>query len=233
MLFVKRSRVICAVVVLAALGGATAVAGSRPAVAAGKLPVPKITAAQLRQMVLPRELLAGGRFDVLPKSWSSGPLTSGDAPRYTLDPRDTGRDLAANGWVAGYDQSWGPGFAPDGVFFGGTTVQLFRDEATAALHHARQIESFRSFRGRAIEGGWTLESTARWQVPSLGPAVYGIRNVFKSQAGMFYDTEIHLRLGRVLGEIGIVSSRNTDLRRAIESDGRTLLLRMRRVSGAG
>ena len=142
-------------------------------------------------------------------------------------------DIAADGWVAGYDQSWGPGFAPGGAFFGGTTVQLFRDEATAALHHARQIESFRLFRGRLIEGGWTLASTTSWHVPALGADAWAIRNVFRSDAGTFYDTEVHLRLGRLIGEAGIISNRPTDLRRAIESNGRTLLLRMKRVGGAG
>ncbi len=192
-----------------------------------------ITPTQLAQMVLPRDLLTGGRFDVLPKSSSSGRFDVEDATRYTLDPKDTPSDIAADGWVAGYDQSWGPGFAPDGAFFGGTTVQLFRSVATAALHHARQIESFRRFRGRLIEGGWTLDSTTRWAVPGLGTDAYAIRNVFMSKDGTFYDTEIHLRLGRVTGEIGIIANRSTDLRGAIETNGRTLLQRMKRVSGAG
>ena len=112
-------------------------------------------------------------------------------------------------------------------------MQLFKTMATAALHHARQIESFRRFRGRLIEGGWTLESTTSWAVPGLSPDAWAIRNVFRSKAGTFYDTEIHLRLGRLTGEIGIISNRSTDLRGAIETNGRTLLQRMKRVSGAG
>ena len=203
------------------------------AVAARNQAAPTITTAQLRQMVLPRDLLTGGRFDVLPKSTSSGSVALDNAPRYTLDPKDDAQDIASDGWVDGYDQSWGPGFAPDGAFFGGTTVQLFRDVATAALYHARQIESFRRFRGRLIEGGWTLAATTSWPVPALGADAWAIRNVFKSNAGMFYDTEVHLRLGRLIGECGIISNRPTDLRRAIESNGRTLLQRMKRVGGAG
>ena len=203
------------------------------ALAARGAPAATITPTQLAQMVLPRDLLTGGRFDVLPKSSSSGRFDIDDATRYTLDPKDTASDIAADGWVAGYDQSWGPGFAPDGAFFGGTTVQLFKSVATAALHHARQIESFRRFRGRLIEGGWTLASTTSWPLPGLGADAWAIHNVFQSSAGTFYDTELHLRLGRLIGEVGIISNRSTDLRRAIESNGRTLLLRMKRVGGAG
>ena len=183
-------------------------------------------------MVLPRDLLAGGRFDALQPSSSSGEMTIDDATRYTLDPKDGADAIVDAGWVAGHDRSWGPGFAPDGVFFGGTTVQLFDGEPTAALYHARQIESFRQFRGRVIEGGWTLRSTESWRVPALGADAWALRNVFRSKAGTFYDTEVHLRVGAVVGEVGIISSRDTNLRRAIETDGRALLLRIKRVAGS-
>lgn len=99
------------------------------------------------------------------------------------------------------------------------------------LYHVRQVESFRVFRGRQIEGGWSLVETTRWPVPALGADAWAIRNTFRSKAGTFYDTEIHLRIGRVVAEVGIISSRDTDLRRAIETDGRTLLLRVKRVIG--
>jgi hypothetical protein len=219
-------RLACALATAAALLVPLAATPAAPAA------TPSITGAMLGRMVLPRGLLGGGRFDALPKSWSTGQLTIADAPRYTLDPRDTAKTAAADGWIAGYDQSWGPGFAPDGAFFGGTTVQLFKSEATGALQHVRQAESFRIFRGRAIEGGWTLVSTQQWSLPALTPDAFGVRNTFRSKAGTFYDTEVHLRVGRVLGEVGIVSSRNTDLAKAAESNGRLLLQRIRRVAGA-
>lgn len=215
----------------AALTAAVA-AGAAGAASTGPAATPKqIRPAQLARMVLPIDLLSGGRFDVLQPSVSSGPLTVEDAPRYTLDPTDDADDLAADGWVAGYDRSWGPGFAPDGAFFGGSHVALFRTEALAALYHARQVESFRRFRGRLIEGGWTLKDTVQWRVPTLGPDAWAIRNTFTSKAGTFYDTEIHFRVGRLVGEVGLISSRDSDLRKAIEADGLALLTRMKRVAG--
>jgi hypothetical protein len=211
----------------------TATATGAAAATAAPAATPKqIRPAQLAQMVLPIDLLSGGRFDVLQPSVSSGPLTVDDAPRYTLDPTDDPDDLAVDGWIGGHDRSWGPGFAPDGAFFGGSHVALFRTEALAALYHARQVESFRRFRGRLIEGGWTLKETVQWRVPALGPDAWGIRNTFMSKAGTFYDTEIHFRVGRIVGEIGLISSRDTDLRKAIEADGLSLLKRIKRVAGS-
>lgn len=221
---VTRATATAAFVVALAATGSTASGGAAA--------TPKqIRPAQLAQMVLPIDLLSGGRFDVLQPSVSSGPLTVEDAPRYTLDPTDDPDDLAADGWVAGHDRSWGPGFAPDGAFFGGSHVALFRTEALAALYHARQVESFRRFRGRLIEGGWTLKDSVQWRVPALGPGAWGIRNTFASKAGTFYDTEIHFRVGRIVGEIGLISSRSTDLRKAIEADGLALQTRIKRVAG--
>jgi hypothetical protein len=220
-------RVTCGAVT-AALVAAAALAGLAAAAPAAK----PLSADMLGAMVLPRELLAGGRFDLLPPSTTNGEMEVEDAVRYTLDPADDGADMVDAGWIGGWDQSWGPGFASDGTFFGGTNVQLFQTAGAATLDHVRQIESFRLFRGKLIEGGWTLDSTTSWKVPSLGSDAWAIANVFKSKAGTFYDTEIHLRLGRLVGEVGLISSHNTSLRKAVEDDGRTLLARMKRVAGA-
>lgn len=220
-------RLACAVVATTALLVPLSAAAAAVTRSAGK-----ITAAGLGQMVLPRTLLGGGRFDLLAASPSSGPLALADAPRYTLDPKDTQADLAAEGWVAGYDQSWGPGFAPDGTFFGGTTVQLFRTDQTAALFHVRQADSFRTYRSRPIDGGWILASTTQWVPAGIGPDAFGVRNVFRSKAGVFYDTEVHLRVGRVLGEVGLISNRNTDLQATAEADAKRLALRIERVIAA-
>ena len=212
---------VAAALVLTAMLGATAVA-ARPAAIAPE---------QLVKMVLPRTLIGGARLDSLQVSTSSGEINIEDSPRYTLDPRDDAGAIADAGWVGGYDASWGPGFAPDGAFFGGTTVQLFDSEPSAALFHARQIESFRLFRGKLIEGGWTLRSTESWRVPALGADAWAVRNVFRSKAGTFYDTEVHLRVKNLVAEASIISSRDSDLRRAIETDGKALQLRIKRVAG--
>lgn len=224
--------VTAALAAAAALAGATVAPAAHTATAHAAPATKSITTEMLGAMVLPRELLAGGRFDLLPPSTTTGEMEVEDAVRYTLDPADDGADMVDAGWIAGWDQSWGPGFAPDGTFFGGTNVQLFQTTGAATLYHVRQIESFRLFRGKLIEGGWTLDSTTSWKVPALGSDTWAIANVFKSKAGTFYDTEIHLRLGRLVGEVGLISSHNTSLRRAIEDDGRTLLARMKRVAGA-
>lgn len=224
----RRLTALVSIVAAGALG--TACAGAAAGTAARNAAA-EIRPGQLAQMVLPRVLITGARLDALQPSASTGEISPEDAPRFTLDPKDTTGDIVDAGWLAGYDRSWGPGFAPDGSFFGSTTVQLFESASAAALFHARQVESFRRFRGRAIEGGWSLAATEQWRVPALGADTWAIRNTFRSKSSTFYDTEIHLRVGRVVAAVGILSSRGTDLRQAIERDGRTLLNRIKRVAG--
>lgn len=218
---------------LASACACAALAAVTVASAAPRATRPDLAPAQLAAMTLPRDQIQGAKLAALQSSRSSGDVSLDDAPRYTLDPKDTPEDLDASGWIGAYDRSWGPGFAPDGSFFGGSTVQLFADDATAALYHARQIEAFRLFQGKPVDGGWTLASATLWQVKGLGPDAWAMRNVFRSKAGTFYDTEVHLRVGRVVGEVGIIASRSTDLRAAIEADGRLLLQRIRKIAPRG
>jgi hypothetical protein len=123
-------------------------------------PTGSITREKLQLMPLSADDL-GLDFEDLEVSDESGYLTSDQVAGDTTDPRDSAADIEAAGWVASYKffyedstLSLDPG-AQDG----GTTLDLFQDEASATAFLEKQLRDPEDLEGEVFLGGFEVQDS--------------------------------------------------------------------------
>jgi hypothetical protein len=165
---------------------------------------------------------------------ASGLLDRSRAAETTIDPNDTSGDVAAEGWVRGYDVSYVErGLASltrgSGVLEVDTSVALFSSAAAAARFNDRQTRDFGRMAHHEVDAGVVLVSSSGFGVPSLGDAADGLHAEFRIGGRAAYSTFVDFRVGRLLCEAAITRADRQPAERRVEQIARALERRVRGV----
>ena len=164
----------------------------------------------------------------------SGVQTNAAAAEDTLDPKDTGAQLARGGRVSGYsleyDQlSFESLMRGRGVLAVGTSVDDFASPAAARRYIAKQLADGRRYKGKYVEAGFRLTDWTPTPVKGLGKGAVVIREALRLGDTWFRGTVVVFRMGKLMGSVGVTrADAKSDARYAVRL-ARVLAQRMKQA----
>ena len=221
----RGAALLLAVLALAACGD-----DSRPPAAV------EIAPADLAIMVLPEEQLGGLADGLRLSAGDSGPASSAKAARQTLDPKDTGRSLAGQGYLRGYNLTFSDSRLlaakrKTGVLVVGSSVDLLDDGASASRFLNTQMGDFERLRKRLP--GVRITGITAFDVPRVGHEAHGLRARMRAAGLDVRLTMVAFRRGRLLGSIAVNRVGPGSDVRALRRLALTLDSRIQLVLGGG
>jgi hypothetical protein len=191
----------------------------------------EISAEQLAIMVLPQEELEGVAGFPLDTA-DSGSVNAREAADSTLDSSDGASDLRQAGWTAGYELNYTAADAgamladAQGLFNGGSSVDLFDTETAARAFLVTQIREYERLRGKEREGV-RLVRFETFDV-DVGDEGWGVEFSARGKSTL-HATGVFFRSGRLVAAAGYVRADETTMREAAVKTARALESRIERV----
>ena len=186
-------------------------------------------------MVVPQEQL-GDDFEDLEIDEASGAFDNEHFSYGTVDPDDTGADVEEAGRISGYrlgysrsniEAVWQEG---EGLYSGGTEVNLFKDAESASVSLQQQIEGFQRFEGKQYAAGFTLMDFDSFGVEGLGDEAIGLRAHMVAFGEMHvYGTAVYFQVGPLLAAASVQRADDRNVDNEVEDMARAL---ERRIEGA-
>src|SRR5262249_52017845 len=126
----------------------------------------------------------------------------------TLDPHDTGPQIARSGRISGYSLEYDELafkrlLRGSGILAVGSSVDLFKSAAAAEAYNAKQLGDGKRYDGKYVEAGFHLTGWRTTPVRGLGNGAVLIRETLRLGDTRFYGTLVAFRSGRLLGSVGI------------------------------
>jgi hypothetical protein len=164
------------------------------------------TRAQLAVAVLPKHLLGpeATGFDV---DIGSGFANDVAAAEDTLDPTDTGPQLARAGRIGGYGLSYSrlscaPFVRRSGLATIESSVDVFRNARAADAFLTKQLRDARRLRGKEVEYGILVASRA-FPAGRIADRAIGLRMTGELGDWRVYETVVAFRAGALVGAVAI------------------------------
>jgi hypothetical protein len=174
-------------------------------------PTGSITRDKLQLMPLSADEL-GLDFEDLEVSDESGYLTSDQLAGDTTDPRDSAADIEGSGWVASYKFGYeDPTLSLDpGAQDGGTTLDLFEDEASATAFLRKQLLDPEHLRGEIFLGGFEVQDTGVFGVTG-GDEGFGLKIKYRYGQMSINGWIAGFRLGALIAAVQMSRTDDSDV----------------------
>lgn len=197
----RASMPVLALILLVAGGGAASSAATGARIANATT-----ARAQLAISVLPKDGL-GADARALEVDIGSGFTDNAAAIEGTLDPNDTGRQLARAGRIVGYDLSYSdlslmPLVRGSGLLSMGSSFDLFKTSHAADAFMTKQLRDARRFRGKFVEYG-RLVASSTFPTGRIGDRSIGLRTTGMIGDKRFHETLVGFRIGALVAAVTV------------------------------
>lgn len=182
---------------------------------------------ELATMVLPQDAMGAAYAELELHEEGSGHVDNAERAKGNVDLEDSREALIRAGRIGGYTQAFRPPNRRTPLIEVSTTVELLRDEETAAAYLEDQLADFERMNGRKFEGV-SLRRAKRFPVAGIGDEAGGVEVTLAFRKRQGHSTIVAFRRGRVVAAADLTRTDRREVRGEVQRLARVL---ESRVSG--